>query len=96
VLCPRSWLYVELHQPYGNDYEASYRGVAIRMFGELANCTSTRIMPTHSVNGVQKYLLDTPDPTGVAPGSVYQDQLRGVRIVLERWTRSRAVVRIQA
>lgn len=45
--------------------------------------------------GQLKYLLDTPDPTGVAVGSRFEDQLRGVEVVLEEWTRSEVVIRVR-
>jgi hypothetical protein len=89
---------VELHMPFRNDYGSTYRGVAIRMMGELAssNCTSTRQVPTHVEGGQLKYLLNQADPLGDTLGSRFVDTLRGVTVVLERWTNTSAVVRIVA
>lgn len=64
------------------------------MMGNLADCTSTRLLPLYASNGQASYLLTEPDPTGVKPGSKYEDLLRNVRVVLESWTKSRAVVRV--
>jgi hypothetical protein len=93
-----SWYYVELHMPFRNDYGSTYRGVAIRMMGELAsnNCTSTRQVPTHVEGGQLKYLLNQPDPSGDTLGSKFVDTLRGVTVILERWTNTSAIVRIIA
>jgi hypothetical protein len=93
-----SWYYVELHMPFRNDYGSTYRGLAIRMMGELAsnNCTSTRQVPTHVEGGQLKYLLNQPDPSGDKLGSKFVDTLRGVTVILERWTNTSAVVRIIA
>eukprot|EP00879_Flechtneria_rotunda_P018491 GHRR01019399.1.p1 GENE.GHRR01019399.1~~GHRR01019399.1.p1 ORF type:complete len:100 (+),score=10.25 GHRR01019399.1:219-518(+) len=91
---PCSFLYIELHQPYKNDYKSAYKGIAIRMMGKLSACTSTRQVPTHVEDGNLKYLLNKADPTGVQAGSRFEDTFRGVRITLERWDRARAVVRV--
>ena len=97
LCCCCSYLYVELHQPYRNDNNPSYKGIAIRMMGDLSTCTSTRAVPTHvDAEGKPKYLLDTPDPTGTLLGSRYDDPLRRVSVILEEWTRSQAVVRVIA
>lgn len=68
------------------------------MMGELAStsCTSTRAVPTHVKDGQQQYLLNEPDPTGEKPGSKFEDTLRGVKVVLEQWTNTSAVVYISA
>jgi len=66
------------------------------MMGDLSTCTSTRAVATHlDSEGQLKYLLDTPDPTGAAVGSRFEDQLRGVEVVLEEWTRSEVVIRVR-
>jgi hypothetical protein len=93
---PGRYLYIELHQPYRNDHEPTVRGIAIRMMGDLSKCTSTRAVPLFvDSSGKQQYLLNTPDPTGVAVGSRYEDPVRGVSVVLEEWSRAKAVVRIR-
>lgn len=92
--CPYSWLYIELHQPYKNDYEANAGGLAIRMMSDLTNCTSTRMVQTYASGGQANYLLTKPDPTGATPGSKYEDLFRGVRVVLESWHRTRATIRV--
>lgn len=91
-----SYYYIELHLPYRNDYNPSYRGVAVRMMGDMADCTSTRAVPTHVADGQAQYLLSTPDPDGLKLGSKFEDPLRQVRVVLERWERGTAVVRVWA
>lgn len=66
------------------------------MMGDLSACTSTRAVATHlDADGNPKYLLDTPDPTGVAAGSKFEDALRGVTVILEEWTRSQAIIRVR-
>jgi hypothetical protein len=95
--CAHRYLYIEVHQPYRNDNNPSYKGIVIRMMGDTSTCTSTRAVPTHmDADGKLKYLLDTPDPTGVAVGSRYEDPLRGVTVILEEWKRTRAVIRVRA
>lgn len=97
VPCRRSYLYVELHQPYRDENNPTNKGVAIRMMGDLSTCTSTRAVPTHlDAEGKPKYLLDTPDPTGTLLGSRFDDPYRRVTIILEEWTRSQVVVRVIA
>lgn len=101
--CPRSrsrrFLVIELFQPYANDANPTLKGVAVRHMGSLANCTSTHAAPTHAAPdtpGGLAYLLSTPDPAGAAPGSRFEDGLRSVSVVLESWSRARAVVRVRA
>lgn len=90
------YYYVELHQPYSDDMDAGNAGIAVRMMGDLSSCTSTRQVPTHMDGPNTRYLLNMPDPTGAQLGSTFVDELRGVRIVLEAWSRSQAVVRVTA
>jgi hypothetical protein len=93
----RRFLYVELHQPYANDYNPDYKGVAIRMMGDLSTCTSTRAVATHlSGDSKAQYLLNAPDPTGAALGSKYEDPFRRVTVILEDWTGSQAIIRVIA
>jgi hypothetical protein len=89
-----NWLYIELHQPYRNDYAATTSGIAIRMMGEMTSCTSTRLVPVYASGGRANYLLTQPDRAGQKPGSKYEDVFRGVRVVFESWDRARAVVRV--
>lgn len=96
-LLHHSYLYIELHQPYRNDANPTYKGVAIRMMGDLSTCTSTRAVAAYvDADGKPKYLLDTPDATGVALGSRFVDEMRNIEVVLEDWTRSQAVIRVRA
>lgn len=89
--------YIELHQPYANDNNPEFKGIAVRMMGDLSTCTSTRAVATHlDAEGKPQLLLNTPDPAGAAVGSKFEDSLRRVTVVLEQWTLSQAVVRVIA
>lgn len=65
--------------------------------GDLSTCTSTRAVATHlDGDGKAQYLLNSPDPTGVAVGSKFEDPLRRVTVILEEWTGSQVTIRVIA
>lgn len=92
-----SYYYVELHQPYANDNTPDFKGIAVRLMGDLSTCTSTRAVATHlDGEGKPQYLLNSPDPSGAAVGSTFEDPLRRVTVILEEWSGSQATIRVIA
>jgi hypothetical protein len=70
--------------PVAGDYGGpDLSGVAIRAGGALRDCESTRLVPTHTVNGAAQYALTQPDPAGKLPGSWFEDTVRRVIVRLD-------------
>jgi hypothetical protein len=65
--------------------------------GDLSTCTSTRAVATHlDGEGKPQYLLNSPDASGAAVGSKFEDPLRRVTVILEEWSGSQATIRVIA
>jgi len=80
-----SHYYVEFtrSQVTSGDYGGDAMGVTIRMAGDLKECMSTRLVPTHVVDGNAWYMLDRADPSGKLPGSFFEDTVRRVVVRLD-------------
>jgi hypothetical protein len=70
-------------QVTSGDYGGDMMGVTIRFAGDVKECMSTRLVPTHVVGGTARYMLDTADPKGKAVGSYFEDTVRRVVVRLD-------------